>query len=94
MRIAPIADPELKEVIINPRGLKSMQIKGKRKRRKPWYRSHAKRRTKKSSNPGVCNSWLLQMVKWWAMTMIIGTYSCAANRYAKMRSNRRFKPGD
>jgi len=93
VRIVPIADPELKEVIINPRRLKSMQIKGKRKRRKPWYRSHVKR-TKKSSNPGVCNSWLLQMVKWWAMTMIIGTYSCAANRYAKMRSNRRFKPGD
>ena len=94
LRIAPVADSELEEVAINVRRLKSMQITRKRTRRRFWYQSQNKRRTKTSSNSSVCNNCWLQMVKWWAMTMIIGTYSCAANRYAKMRSNRRFKPGD
>ena len=94
LRIAPVADSELEEVAINVRRLKSMQITKKRTRRRSWHRSQNKRRTKTSSNSGVRNNCLLQMVKWWAMTMIIGTYSCAANKYAKMRSNRRFKPGD
>ena len=84
----------MEEVAINVRRLKSMQITRKRTRRRFWYQSQNKRRTKTSSNSSVCNNCLLQMVKWWAMTMIIGTYSCAANRHAKMKSNRRFKPGD
>lgn len=94
LKIAPVADSELEEVVINVRRLKSMQITRERMRRRFWYRSQNKRRTKTSSNSSVCNNCWLQMVKWWAMTMIIGTYSCAANRYAKMWSNKRFKAGD
>ena len=94
LRIAPAADSVLKEVIVNVRRLKSLQITNRRMRRRPWYRSQNKRRTKKSCNACIYTNCVLRIVKWWAVTSTIQSYTCSANRYAKMRSNRRFKPGD
>ena len=52
------------------------------------------RRVEKVSNPELQVTFMFRMVKGRTVVMSIQLYTCAANRYAKMKSNRRFKPGD
>jgi len=94
VRFAPTAGTELKEDIVNAMSMKTMQIMRKKTRKRSWYQPQNKRRIKKPSNSCSRIKFVRQMVKWWAITTSIQSYTCAANRYAKMRSNRRFKPGD
>ena len=52
------------------------------------------RRTKRVRDTGTWINCAYQIVMWWTMIASMQPYTCAANRYAKFGSNRRFKPGD
>ena len=52
------------------------------------------RKTKKTSVGGGQKSFMYPTVKWLPVVLLIAPYCSAADRFAKMRSNRRFKPGD
>ena len=84
----------MKEEILNGRMMRVTQITRERTRKKPWRQPANARRIKKVRNTGAWVNSVHRIAKWWTMVASIQSYTCAANRYAKFRSNRRFKPGD
>ena len=87
-------DSKLKSIITHARMRKRKEIARERiaKRLPPQPKNTVS--IKKVRNPGLHVTFMFWMIKWWTVVTSIQPYTCAANRYAKMRSNRRFKPGD
>ena len=84
----------MKEVTLNVSVSRIEQITRERTRKNLWRQPAKAKRIKKVRNNG---SWFIgvrQIAKWWTIVTSIQSYTCAANRHAKFRSNRRFKPGD
>ena len=84
----------MKEVILNVSVSRIEQITRERTRKNLWRQPANAKRIKKVRNTGSWVNGVRQIAKWWTMFALIQSYTCAANRYAKFRSNRRFKPGD
>ena len=93
-KISTVTGSKAKKEIRNVRMTKMAQNKKKSSRKKPYKYPVNAMRIKRVRNTGTCVNCALQTVKWWTMTASIQPYTCGANRYAKFRSNRRFKPGD
>ena len=58
---------------------------------------HQRTKQKKSKRVEHMKTWIEyngRRLKWWTMKELNKPFSCAANRYARFKSNRRFKPGD
>ena len=92
--IPAVTNLEGKEEIVNVGMMKIAQITRERTRKKHWRQPVNARRIKIDRNTGTHANCGLRITKWWTMIALIQPYTCAANRYAKFRSNRRFKPGD
>ena len=93
-KVSAVTDSEGKEEIANVGMMRIAQITRERTRKKPWRQPVNARRIKIDRNTGAHANCGLRITKWWTMIASIQPYTCAANRYAKFRSNRRFKPGD
>ena len=89
-----VTDSEAKEEIGNVRMMKMTQNTRESTRKISCRQPTNARRIKRVRNTGTYIKCALRIVKWWTMTASIQPYTCAANRYAKFRSYRRFKPGD
>ena len=89
-----VTDLEVKEEILNVSMMRIEHITRERTRKKFWRQPANARRIKKVRNTGAGVNSVCRIAKWWTMVASIQSYTCAANRYAKFRSNRRFKPGD
>ena len=87
-------DSKLKNVITHARMRKRKETARERiaKRLPPQPKNAVS--IKKVRNPGLHVTFVFRMIKWWTVVTSILPYICTANRYDKMRSNRRFKPGD
>ena len=94
MGVAVAVDSKLKEDVTHTRTRKMEKFAREMIKKRSVHKSKNTRRTKKVSNPGLRVTFVFRMVKWWTVFMSILPYTCAANRYANMRSNWRFKPGD
>ena len=70
------------------------EIARERITKRPLHQPKNTRRLEKVSNPEPQVTFVFRMVEGGPVVRSIRLYTCAANRYAKMRSNRRFKPGD
>ena len=80
--------------IVKARMMKMARISREVIRKKPCRQPTNSRRIKRVR---ITETWIncaAQFGKWWIMTASMQPYTCAANRYAKFRSNRRYKPGD
>ena len=63
-------------------------------RKKHWRQPLHSRKTKKTGVDGGQRPFTRPTVKWLPAILLIAPYCSAADRFAKMRSNKRFKPGD
>ena len=92
---SPVAeDSELKKEVAKARMIKMAWVTRRSAKRKPCCQ---RKKEKRSKIVGYTRTWFecnIRSLKWWTMTELNQPYSCAANRYAKFKSNRRFKPGD
>ena len=89
-----VTDSEAKKEFVKARMMKMARNTRESTMKKPCRQRTKAMRIKRVRNNGTWFNCALQIVKWWTMTELIQPYGCAANRYAKFRSNRRFKPGD
>ena len=80
--------------IVKARMMKMARISREVTRKKPCHQPTNSRRIKRVRITGTWINCAVQIGKWWIMTASMQPYTCAANRYAKFGSNRRFKPGD
>ena len=89
-----VEESELKEDDTKARKIKMAWDIRRNNKRKPCSQRTKEKRNKRF---GYKRTWFegnIRSLKWWTMRELNQSYSCAANRYAKFKSNRRFKPGD
>ena len=87
-------DEEDNAEIVKARMRKMEQNSREATRKKSCRHLRILRRIKKGTITGIWINCDIHIRSWWIMTTAMRPYTCAANRYAKFGSNRRFKPGD
>ena len=92
--IPTVSDSEVKKGLVKASMIKEARKTRKGTMKKPICQSTKAMRIKRVGNSGTWFDCAIRILKWWTMTELNQPYSCAANRYAKFKSNRRFKPGD
>ena len=92
--MAATDNSNVKECISQIRTCQVREAARERIKKSHLLQTNNTRRIKKVGNPGLRVTFVVRMVRGLSVVRSIQLYTCAANRYAKMRSNRRFKPGD
>ena len=91
---ANVTDSKGKKEIVQTKMRNMARSTRKSIKKKPCCYPTKARRVKRVRNTGTWINCALQFVKCWTMIALSRPYTCAANRYAKFGSNKRFKPGD
>ena len=92
--VSSVEDPKLKKEAAKTKPIK---LAGETRRSYKIKPCHKRTKQKKSKRAEYMKTWIEynnRRLKWWTMKDLNKPFSCAANRYARFKSNRRFKPGD
>ena len=89
-----VEDPKLKKEAVKAKPIKLAWETRRSNKIKPCPQRTKHKKSKRAEHMRTwieCNT---RSLKWWTMKELNKPFSCAANRYARFKSNRRFKPGD